>query len=304
MPKTGKRKMTHIVIWFKKGYGKLPEDIRKKIEWLWKRITVNPLSVFVVLFIICFFFISIFSLLKLYNRDQNWFQGVLIEAHGMLFDIFVLGIIVTWLNQKGETERRVQRYLEEIDDYLESRVSEASFRIVGNIKRLNREGVSRIKLTNACLREAILKHVNLKGANLSHVNLRNANLFRAILTEANLNFAHCRGAYLLATDFRDANLYRANLSRTILRGANLSGAKLIEANLNGADCRKAIFKNTDLLNSDLQGADLTGAKHLTVKQLLKVKTLSGCFMDADLKIALYQKSPELFDLTAQAGDNI
>jgi len=62
----------------------------------------------------------------------------------------------------------------------------------------------------------------------------------------------------ITADLVEANLRTANFEGANLSGAHLEGTNLLGANLKGAD---------------LRGADLRGAKHLTVKQLCKVKTL-------------------------------
>src|SRR5262245_13861289 len=102
--------------------------------------------------------------------SQGFYENVLIEAHGMLFDLAVIGFLVFCLNRLGEKKREqkanIQRYQEEIEDYLGWDEKEATYRIVGNIKRLNREGFTNLKLSGA----------HLVGANLERAHLGEANL--------------------------------------------------------------------------------------------------------------------------------
>ena len=135
--------------------------------------------------------------------------NILVEAHGMLFDLLVIGVFILWLNRLGERRQTIQRYREEIEDYLGWNEKEATYRIVGNIRRLNRESVSDIALSQAYLQGA-----KLGGADLHKADLWGANL---------------HGAILLATDLCEADLIGANL-----RGANLHGAGLRGAKLGGA----------------------------------------------------------------------
>ena len=79
-----------------------------------------------------------------------------------------------------------------------------------------------------------------------------------------------------------ANLSRTNLPRANLSRANLSKANLIDANLTGANLRDA----------DLRGADLRKARNITVKQLLKTKTLYHAIMDSTLKYEVMKIKPE------------
>jgi len=114
-------------------------------------------------------------------------KNIRVEAHGMLFDILVLGLLFSWLHNRGEKRRLIQRYTDEIDDFRGWEEEEAAKRIRGNIFRLNREGVHNINL-NRCF---------LKGADLMEANLMGANLWEAVLEEADLMEANLTGAELM-----------------------------------------------------------------------------------------------------------
>src|SRR6218665_2539990 len=52
----------------------------------------------------------------IYEFDSFWPQ-ILAEAHGMIFDIAIIGILILWLNQNGEIRQRIRTYKDEIDDF-------------------------------------------------------------------------------------------------------------------------------------------------------------------------------------------
>ena len=97
----------------------------------------------------------------------EFYENILAEAHGMLLDLLVIGVLVYWLNSLGERRRRIERYQEEIEDYLSWEEPEATFRIVGNIRRLNREEETGINLRSAYLTQAKLRGADLTGATLA-----------------------------------------------------------------------------------------------------------------------------------------
>jgi hypothetical protein len=114
-------------------------------------------------------------------RDGEFWNNVLVEAHGMLLDILVLGIFVLWLDQRRDEAFLSQRYQEEIDDFRNWKSEEATHRIVGNIHRLVKLGVTEIDLYNCYLKNANLREANLErsrlwGADLGNANLRGVNL--------------------------------------------------------------------------------------------------------------------------------
>jgi len=138
----------------------------------------------------------------------SW-HDLLVEANGMVFDLLVFGILLSVYEALREKKEKIERLHEEIDDYRGWVEKEASFRIVGAIRRLNKLNVTIIGLSQCTLDEA-----NLCKANLS-------------------------GAFLWRTSLSNALLIEVNLSKAFLREANLSNALLLGANLNGADLKGA-----------------------------------------------------------------
>jgi BTB/POZ domain-containing protein KCTD9 len=191
--------------------------------------------------------------------DDDFLKNVLVEAHGMVLDIAVIGVFILWLNKLGEKRLEIKRYLEEIDDFRGWRSEEAGYRIAGNVRRLNRHGVTKINLSQCDLRAPYLSGINLRGANLVGANLQRASLW-------------------------ETDLFGANLREATLIGADLRGAKLIGADLRGADLQGA-----NLIWADLRGAKLQTVKNLIITQLFTVRSLVGASLDPELEKAIHQE---------------
>ena len=229
---------------------------------------------------------------------HNFWGQVLAEAHGMLFDIAVIGILLVWLNRNGEKRLRIRMYKDEIDDFRLWESEEAAFRTVGNIKRLNRNGIYNINLVNChlaktnlsytMLKESNLNNANLIGANLLQCDLENARLNQANMENANLNQAIMIGTYASGANFKDAVLIKTILERAFLIKADFTNAFLMEADLRGA-----FLTGAELENANLYKADLRGAIGLTIEQLKTVKTLYQAKFDPELESQLKEEFPEL-----------
>jgi len=266
-----------------------------------------------------FFFIVLgFLVLKItINEDPSsgFAENLLSEFFGVVFDIFIFGILIAFFNLWGERRRDIKRWQEEIDDYRGWKEPEALHRIVGNIKRLNRYRISKIDLAGCFLEKAILNNSDFSGSNLCEANLREAKLFMATFSKAKLSRTNLYKADLRGTDFHEAdlddaelsgidfyeanlsganlsgaNLSRANLHWTKLNGADLSGANLLMANLDGAN-----LSETNLLGANLSGADLSGARNITVHQLSKSKTLFNTKLDPTIEQQIKKKYPLLLE---------
>jgi BTB/POZ domain-containing protein KCTD9 len=255
------------------------------------------LTAFIVLIALSFIVLGLS--LPYYIADfHEMYMNVLAEAHGMLFDIAVIGILMFWLNKNGEKRLRIRTYKDEIDDFRLWESEEAAYRTVGNVKRLNRHNIYNINLVNCYLVKTNLNHVILKEANLNYGNLTSANLIESNLENArlnqtnlenaNLNQAILTGAYASGANFKDAFLIKANLEKAFLIKSNFKNAFLMEANLNGA-----YLNGADLENANLYKADLRNAIGLTLEQLSKVKTIYLAQIDEELLVQINEVCPDL-----------
>jgi hypothetical protein len=113
-------------------------------------------------------------------------------------------------------------------------------------------------LSNADLRSADFRLMNLGKADLSGTNLSDADLREANLRQANLSGANLTKAILCKADLGEANLSGAILREADLNGGNLGGADLTGVDLSGADLRHAILVDTNLVGADLTGCQIYG----------------------------------------------
>jgi hypothetical protein len=99
-----------------------------KILKLYKTIS-SPVAISITVFIV-----ATLVVVGLSYKDYGpeFWLNVKVEAHGMLFDILVIGVLILWLNQLGEKRREIQRYIDEIDDFRGWESEEAAHRIRGD----------------------------------------------------------------------------------------------------------------------------------------------------------------------------
>lgn len=270
----------------------------KKFQEVFNGIIEKPLLTSTIVLVMVTIIVLALSMSYYITDFDTFIQQVLAEAHGMIFDIAVIGILIFWLNQNGEIRQRIRTYKDEIDDFRMWESEEAAFRTVGNIKRLNRHRIHEINLVNCHLPRTNLSYVNLSGSNLNSANVSQSSLIEANLENArlnqtnfensNLNQAILRGAYASGANFKDAFLIKAQFEGAFLIKANLNNAFLMEANLQNCYVMGADFENASLYK-----ADLRGAKGLTVEQLAKVKTLYLAKFDDEILEQIKTNLPEL-----------
>ena len=232
----------------------------RRFKEIIEKIVISPIFISFFVFIIAAVIVYKLTISKVQEAYNDIFiRDVLVEAHGMLFDILIIGTFIFALHElvekRHERKSKIKRWQEEIDDYRGWDEKEAMIKIVGNIKRLNRNGITKINLLSCYLR----------GADLNGADFRGADLSAAVLSWADLDEADLNGADL--------------------NGADLSEADLSEANLNGAD----------LSVVDFNGADLRGTKKITIEQLSEVETLYKAKLDPEIEKQIIEKYPHLLE---------
>jgi len=252
--------------------------------------------------------ISIFALLVVflvivlislqYYGDPEFLEGILVEAHGMILDLVIIGVFILWLNLLRDKKERLRRYQEEIDDYREWTSDEASHRIAGNIKRLNKGGITNLFLSLCYMRKA-----DLRNANLAHSSMHQVDLGESKLRETNLSHANLDTAFLGKSDLRNAVLDNANLTRARLHyakahGASFKNTNLSKADMSGGSFRSADFKGADfqktkLVGADFSGADLRDTKNLAAESLLEASHLGYALLDKNIEDVIREQKPNL-----------
>lgn len=269
-----------------------------KIEDKFKEIIEKPmLTSFIVLLLLAVLVLGLSAPYYIANF-KDFFKEVLAEAHGMLFDLAIIGILIFWLREMGEKRLRIRMYIDEIEDFRQWESEEAAFRTVGNIKRLNRHKISKINLVDCYLTKTNMNHLNLEGSNVnsadfSHCNAIDCNFknIRANQTNfenAKLNQSNFEGAFASGANFKDAFLIKADFTNAFLIKADFTNAYLMEADLSNCHLTGAIFDEASLYKANLKGAE-----GISAEQLQNVKTLYLAELDEDLKKEISEKYPHL-----------
>lgn len=299
---------------------------RKTFDRLFYNIITNPIKISSLVFLICFVLITGITGYYHYYSDR-FRENLLVEAHGTLMDILLLGVFVVWLQQKGSTRISNERYIEEIDDFRKWDNEIAARKIRGNIRRLNSNGITCIDLNNCCLKGMDLAGVTLEesefwGADLSMADMRDAILCNSSFEDANLSDinllnSNLSGSSMLRVKIDDADLRGADFSKTrILNTSFISsdceGIRFTEAELRGVCFRNANLFNSDFRAADLTDADLTGAilkeadltevQGLHPDQLSACETLWNAKLDQKILSSMNELHPELLCEPASSED--
>lgn len=183
----------------------------------------------------------------LYNK--NFWEGVLVEAHGLLFEILVIGLILLWLDSRRQKTEYIEKNLENLWDLNTLQENEVIKKKMGSVKRLNDAKVFKIDVTDLLIVDVNIKNFVFKESKLFGLKLKNCKIFDLELTKSKVN----------SGEFSDSSFKRCNLSGSDFKNADFSNAKIIGINLQKANLLRAKFTSANLETADLRGANLDKA---------------------------------------------
>jgi uncharacterized protein YjbI with pentapeptide repeats len=263
---------------------------------------------------LCFLPPQCLSLWHAYSDLGQIGQGIYVEAWGTVFDILVVGIILTIFTINRDRREKINRYLDEIDDFKKWDNEEARLRIAGNIRRLAKLGKTDIDLSGIVLRNfsfgdqdigslrgsifshgltfatsknnTCLENVDFLGVDCSGVVFsRNTGEFAGLglvgknlgFINANLNGACFNGAKLAWTD------YKANEDDWhVDHGWDDHGAPIIQRVYYPA-FSEADLKGCSFRYAELDHADFREARNLLEVDFTGAKGLETCFFDDKMR---------------------
>lgn len=176
------------------------------------------------------------------------FSDIQVEAHGLIMDVFVFGILILWINMIRDRHSLRIRYHEEIDDFRDWKSNEAKYRILGIIKRLARLGEKRIDVNRAYLPGIHLENYSFEDSNFNCTNLTEAYISNCSFNRVDFTGASLAKATIVRSAFYDCKLDTANFVDVILHEIDFLGSDLIHFDQsNNLDKARKIYnpKNLD-----------------------------------------------------------
>jgi hypothetical protein len=212
-------------------------------------------------------FVAVFLSMDFYNKE--FYQNVLVELHGLLMDLLVIGVIVLWIDLRREKSNEINRLTEIIEDFSAWYSDESAIRVFGAFNRLRKLGITH------SLDNHFLRNIHSGAANFSVTNLSSSDLSSCSMPDGDFRYSHLRwtifiGAALQGADFRGANLFEADMRGADLTDANFSGTVVQGVRFNHltvfdrAKFTESYISDLDLTGAVLNNCDLTGVKYKSV----------------------------------------
>ncbi|AZQ85034.1 pentapeptide repeat-containing protein [Colwellia sp. Arc7-635] len=196
--------------------------------------------------------------------DKDFFENLLVEMHGGIIDLLVVGVILYWFERKKtekDTIKKAELELANLNYYCGT---DSSYRFYGALKYLLSLGVDKVSIPEGNLSKLKIECLTLKHSNLIALNFSGSTLKKVDFSECNLE-----ASQFIDTIIKDANFVSVNLKRSKfinaelkgidfrgcdIKGVNFDRSRLQSSNFSGLDCSRVSFKGANLRSANFKGA--------------------------------------------------
>lgn len=218
------------------------------------------------------------------NELIDYKNNVNVELFGSLVDIIIFGILFYAIQYFFQKKEKIEFLKEQIDDFRDWDEKEASYRIIGIIKRLHKLGVDDINLSrchfkelNIIGNEGVFFGFNFKASDLTDTTftktkINNPNFNRVtgnyivdvadFSSDSRTIFTECE---LRTSSFSENTFYSFNFIDTKIVNGKFIKAQFYYLQFRGCIFEKIEFKNTSFNSSSFHNMDITNANFENVR---------------------------------------
>lgn len=223
--------------------------------------------------------------------SKTFFEGVLSNAHGTIIDLFVIGLVLFWFEQRRSAreeaqresrqiakeqerlsitrENDVKRNRESLADLRFYRAPDAPYRALGAIRRLVSLGETGLEISEIDLSNFEIKNLTISKSDLHATIFKNSRISNLHLEECRCEAAIFIDAKLKGTTFTNSNLHRAKFHGASLKGMDFTTCDITWADFNNSNLSSANFKGLDCKGASFVGAQLRSANFIGAKNVPK-----------------------------------
>ena len=274
------------------------------------RIIDNPIktSIFIVgIFAVVLFSIGVFwdflTLNILPNTDigiykKSFWESLVIGLHGVLIDLVLVAILIFWLDHRRHNRSLNQKFIEELEDYAHLDYEKINLRKLGNLKRLNSNGVHSINVQNLILNKMHLKNLKFLDCKLIGLKVVNGKIGKSEFTNVSMRSCNFENSILKSISFSECMLFKSKFMKTDLRGTNFYSCNLENSDFTDTNLQSVIFSLCDLKgvkfeNANLKRVNLLKAKNVDVNELAKATNLDYIQIDSKILTDLKALRPDM-----------
>jgi len=177
---------------------------------------------------------------------------ILVELNGLVFDLFIFGILITTYEAVKEKKEKITRYKEEINDYRHLENELSSYRIIGTIKRLLELGEKEIDLSFSYLIKSFETPYKVNNWSFVFSKLFNCKFVSKQFDNCSFYSAHLKGVEFGYVNFSKCDFEFVVFENSYFSNCNFSDVTFDYAYIENQDWIRKIKRNNDKLNEILE----------------------------------------------------
>ena len=230
--------------------------------------------------------------------SKSFFENVLVEAHGTVLDLVVVGSLLFYFDQRRSRQNERKRLEETLSDLQTYQAPDASYRVLGTIRRLISLGIRSLHLSEMQLNNLRVADIMLTRSNCHAIVFNDSLLVNIRLEHCACDAAIFAGAKLEHVEFSHCSFKRAKFHGTRLDGVDFRTCEIQGADFTNASLRSANFRGVDCRGLKLQNADMRSANFIDAKNLDP-----SAFSSARIIKHLKTNDPAILDLVKKSSRN-
>lgn len=237
--------------------------MKKRIKRIWSNLKMSTkfwidyemINYSAILFFLLIGLISstIIIILDLNDPKFSW-HDILVEAHGLIFDLLVFGLIWTVFEFFKNKKEKISAKKEEIDDLIQLKTDEARVGIISKMNSLYSMGVRKFYISGAYIKNGSLQEMDLTDSMMVLLNFENGSFVRSNLKNVNLTSSNLKNVY-----FTSASLENTQLTRSNLKKAKFTDTDFYCSDLSFCNFREAEFAENSYEKANFSGVKLNNA---------------------------------------------
>lgn len=191
------------------------------------------------------------NFIDLHYNLKGFLRDIYSNIFGLLLDIFLFGLIITIVQIILDKQNDITRELDQIDDFRGWKSEEASHRILGCVKRLQRLAYKSPELSSCHIEGMTLKDIEFIHTKMTFVCFNKSTFYNCSFTNVDSNNFTCCDGRIQGTFFKNGkmNLYlhRSDIGSGLFY--NLNANQSIFQRVKLSSC---LFEKVDLSHSNLE----------------------------------------------------
>ncbi|WP_312253766.1 pentapeptide repeat-containing protein [Stutzerimonas nitrititolerans] len=230
--------------------------------------------------------------------DRGFWENVLVEMHGMIVELAVVGILLLWLDGRRDKKKNLDQCREDLKNYARLDFPEAHLKKIGALKTLIEANEAGLDARYLHLSGRTLTEINIADWNLIGLKINGGKLEASIFTGVDARsskFVQCK---IKNTTFEGGSLYRCKFEGARLRQVVFRNVRIESAEFTRCDMQSTVFDGVSLQGVKFEGANLDNcsfksALDIDVHELSRAATLNHIAINDELLIQLIALRPDM-----------